>query len=320
MKGEFNKLRVKYLISFMFFSIGVLLILCFTSWGIEEIKLGYISSAIFCFITAFIGWICLFLSYIFVALDSDAFFEVDDQHIRAKYSIHKKLDINVKNIKEATVLDGVLVLNIGEKNICISNLNKSDVICDYIISKISKASKVNLETEKIIYNKLHKDFTIYTSVTIFMIILCFINIILCVYLTGGKDIKEFTKFDDSIFIILTGIEMLTVILTFVFASLAGKININLKWTKQKLLRAMALENKNKNLENYKNIVDIKYFDGYTSRVIISKINDQQYDSVVECFDLKSKSWYFTGTYFTSKILSDAYDHIDYVFSNINFED
>lgn len=191
---------------------------------------GYVSSAILNNEQA-IGSISYLIIGLFICavvvpswlMNYKAFITIDEASITAKYHWFGK--INCKTSDVDFVVAGTNSLTISLKNgktHIIMGIKNSFDICSYIRRYMS--FEVVDQPEKLI-QKLKKLRSAKRKNFIFVFVgiaLMFINIFVAVFLTGGRDMHEFSKNDWIIFSIMVVVEITTVIATFYFANKAGK--------------------------------------------------------------------------------------------------
>ena len=195
-------------------------------------------------------------------------------------------------------------------------------LCQYILSHISNPSNtINIEEAKFKHQKNKQSFIKYLIATIIAGAFLFIHIGWCVFLTEGKDLTDFSKLDDVVFLAFAFSEVFTIIIAFLLASKCGKKLTALNITKFQILSANAVERKNDALDKYPNVITKKYFDHYTYRIVVFSPKENIFAYMLERFDIKTLSWVFC--YESAKgfeILSDLYEELDSSFEDVIFED
>ena len=109
-----------------------------------------------------------------------------------------------------------------------------------------------------------------------LIVIMFVAIIVCVVLTGEKDIPEFNETDKIIFTYFIIFEFITIISLFLVAILGAKYVRN-KWVFDNMLRYLkAKQDKDKNLEQYTDkLISVKYKFDYSLRFILYRQNEKE---------------------------------------------
>ncbi len=109
-----------------------------------------------------------------------------------------------------------------------------------------------------------------------LIVIMFVAIIVCVVLTGEKDIPEFNETDKIIFIYFIIFEFITIISLFLVAILGAKYVRN-KWVFDNMLRYLkAKQDKDKNLEQYTDkLISVKYKFDYSLRLILYRQDEKE---------------------------------------------
>ena len=121
-----------------------------------------------------------------------------------------------------------------------------------------------------------------------LIVIMFVAIIVCVVLTGEKDIPEFNETDKIIFTYFIIFEFITIISLFLVAILGAKYVRN-KWVFDNMLRYLkAKQDKDKNLEQYTDkLISVKYKFDYSLRFILYRQNEKELFAV---------EWYFGNSW------------------------
>lgn len=155
-----------------------------------------------------------------------AYFRIDEDSIKAKYHYFGKIDCKMSDVAFAQAL--LNTLNIQLKNGKIytvkgieNPLELSLAIRANMTFEASKHPEVLIEKLNALSSAKKKKL-IYVCVGL---ALMFINIFITVFLTGEREMYEFTKRDWTVFAAMGVIEVITVITTFFFAAKAGKNNV-----------------------------------------------------------------------------------------------
>ena len=322
MNGEFKQSLRKYIFCLFFILSGSFIAVRFSLWGIEEIQLNHMASSVFCFSFAVFGLLFGFLSIFVFQFNRKAFLKIEDGKIEAQFGWGEELCTELNNIANAENQGKHLKLFIDGNVVWIYNLVNAKDLCQYILSRISKyPNSVNTEEIKFRYQKIKQSYIKYLIATIIAGTFLFIHIGWCVFLTEGKDLTDFSKLDDVIFLAFAFSEVFTIIIAFLLASKCGKKLTALNITKFQILSANAVERKNDALDKYPNVIAKKYFDHYTYRIIIFSPKENIFAYMLERFDIKTLSWVFC--YESAKgfeILSDLYEELDSSFEDVIFED
>lgn len=322
MNGEFKQSLRKYILGLFFMLSGSFIAIRFSLWGIEEMQSKHISSSVFCFILAVLGLLFGFLSIFVFQFNKKAFLKIDDGKIDAQFGWGEELQVELSNIAKAENQGKHLKLFIDGNVIWIYNLVNAKDLCQYILSHISKSSNsVNIEEAKRRHQKSKHSYIKYLIATIIAGAFMFINIGWCVFLTEGKDLGDFSQFDDVVFLAFGFLEVFTIILAFLLANQCGKKLEAFNLAKIDILSFHALEHKSDDLDKYPNIITKKFFDHYTYRIVIFAPKENIFAYMLERFDMKTLSWVFCyESLKVFEILSDLYEELDASFEDVLFED
>lgn len=322
MNGKFNLSIRKYIFCLLFILSGSFIAIRFSLWGIEEIQSNHISSSIFCFTFAVFGLLFGFLSIFIFQFNRKAFLKIENDIIDAQFGFGKKLHVRLSNIKNAENQGKHLKLFIDGDIIWIYNLDNAKNLCQYILSRIPKCSDhVNIEEEKSEFEKSKKSFLTYLTATVIAGAFMFIHIGWCAFLTKGKDLSDFSTSDNIVFLAFVFAEILTLIFAFLLSRKCGKKLEAFNISKFNILSAYAFDHKNDFLDKYPNIIEKKYFNHYTYRIVIFAPKENIFAYMLERFDMKTLSWIFCYKSAKSfELLSDLYEELDSSFYDVIFED
>ena len=159
-------------------------------------------------------------------LNFGAFIHIDEDSIKAKYHWFGKIDCKFSDVVFAIARVNTLIIQLKDgKTHTIMGIENSWPLCSVIRRNMSFDVTEQPET---LNEKLNNLKTTKKNGLIYVcpgVALMFINIFATVFLTGEKEMHEFSKTDWIIFAIMSVIEIATVITTFYFAQKTGKNNI-----------------------------------------------------------------------------------------------
>ena len=122
------------------------------------------------------------------------------------------------------------------------------------------------------------------------------------------------------FAVFVLIELLTFALSFFVASKGGKARNFLRASNERLASAYGKENKQSGLEKYSGVLEVRYYCGYTSRLLIFEYAERKYGYLTEKFEPKHKTWQFSRENIDFDDISELYDTIDFVYEDEMFEE
>ena len=159
-------------------------------------------------------------------LNFGAFIHIDENSINAKYHWFGKIDCKLSDVTFAVARVNTLIIQLKDgKTHTIMGLENSWPLASLIRRSMSFDVTEQLET---LNEKLNSLMTAKKKGIIYVcsgMALMFINIFVTVFLTGEREMLEFSNIDWTTFAIICAIEIVTVIITFYFASKTGKNNI-----------------------------------------------------------------------------------------------
>ena len=159
-------------------------------------------------------------------LNFGAFVHIDETSIKAKYHWFGKIDCKLSDVVFAVARVNTLIIQLKDgKTHTIMGIENSWPLCSVIRRNMSFDVTEQPETLNEKLNNLKatkKNGLIYVCSGV---ALMFVIIFITVFLTGEREMHEFSNLDWTIFAIMGAIEIATVIATFYFAGKTGKNNI-----------------------------------------------------------------------------------------------
>lgn len=170
-------------------------------------------------------------------LNFGAFVHIDENSIKAKYHWFGKIDCKLSDVTFAVARVNTLIIQLKDgKTHTIMGIENSWPLASIIRRNMLFKSTEQPET---LIGKLNdlksakKKGLIYVSSGL---ALMFINIFVTVFLTGEREMHEFSKIDWTIFAIMGVVEIATIIATFYFAQKTGGNNIPIEKLRYEIQR------------------------------------------------------------------------------------
>ena len=170
-----------------------------------------------------------------VLLNFKAFVHIEGDHISARYGWFQKLDCEIDDVAFALCQINTLTLLMrnGKQYSIIGVMNPSE-LCAAVRQKMTydtpeppEAVAAKLDQLKARRKK--------SFLFVFLgIVLMFVNIFILVFLTGGRDIPDFTQNDWLMMAIMGAVELVTVTVCFYVAARCGNTLIPIEHTKFRL--------------------------------------------------------------------------------------
>ena len=159
-------------------------------------------------------------------LNFGAFIHIDEDSIKAKYHWFGKIDCKLSDVVFAVARVNTLIIQLKDgKTHTIMGIENSWPLCSVIRRNMSFDVTEQPETLNEKLNNLKatkKNGLIYVCSGV---ALMFVIIFITVFLTGEREMYEFSNIDWTLFAIMCAIEIVTGIATFYFAGKTGKNNI-----------------------------------------------------------------------------------------------
>lgn len=159
-------------------------------------------------------------------LNSGAFIHIDEDSINAKYHWFGKIDCKLSDVVFAVARVNTLIIQLKDgKTHTIMGIKNSWPLASIIRRNMSFEVTEQPETLNEKLNNLKankKNGLIYVCSGV---ALMFVIIFITVFLTGEREIHEFSNIDWTIFAIMLATEIATAVATFYFARKTGKNNI-----------------------------------------------------------------------------------------------
>ena len=170
-------------------------------------------------------------------LNFGAFIRIDEDSIKAKYHWFSKINCKLSDVTFAEARVNTLIIQLKDgKTHTIMGIKNSwslaSIIRRNMSFEVTEEPKVLIEKLNNLKSAKKKQF-IYVC---YCVALMFINIFITVFLTGEREMYEFSKTDWTVFAIMGVIEIVTVIATFYFAGRTGKNNIPIEKLRYEIQR------------------------------------------------------------------------------------
>ena len=291
--------------------------------GIDAIVRGVgMASAVFCLLFSVFGLAFVCLSIVIFNFNRSAFLEVDQNTLQAAFGWGEKISVSLDDIVDAYASGQYLVLwtkQKGQTGYVINGLKNAVDIGIYILNRIPAVvweKDLEEEAEKLRSEK--KKFYILLCATIACMIAMFANIGLCVWLTDEKNLSDFTKHDDMVFLMFVFVEIITMIVAFLLASRCGVAMRNKNRHAFTLIACKAFENRKNGLEKYSDVDSVWYYASATQRVVIYR-SGSGYGYMLEGYKL-DKGWMVAyPTPYTFETYEELYEDISFRFSDVILE-
>lgn len=172
-------------------------------------------------------------------LNYGAFIHIDEDSIKAKYHWFGKIDCKLSDVTFAVARVNTLIIQLKDgKTHTIMGIENARPLA----SVIRRNMRFDVtEQSEMLSEKLNKLKSAKKKGLIYVcsgLALMFINIFVTVFLTGEREMHEFSKIDWIIFAIMGVIEIATVIVTFYFAEKTGKNNIPMEKLRYAIQRSI----------------------------------------------------------------------------------
>ena len=323
MKGVFSTPPKKYGLCLFNILAGLFIAVRFGTWGLEAVQSGKIAAALFCFGTVILGLLLGVFAIFLFNNNKGAYLTVDDQKIEAQFGFGTKICEDISEIRKVALSQGGtgIELYFTRRYYWVPFLANARDIYNYIIT-VNPWARFAVSSDEAASDlvRYKKKCVKCIVLTVVFSVLLFAQIACCALLTGGKDIGDFSQKDDLIFIGFTVAELITVAALFWFAGKCAKYNKFCKMCREALLSNAATEHKNDSLERYRNIIDKRFFNDNTYRIVIYALADDAFAYTLERFELASNTWikcYETAAF---HYLSELYDNIDETFYDVILEE
>jgi hypothetical protein len=170
-------------------------------------------------------------------LNFGAFVHIDENSIKAKYHWFGKIDCKLSDVTFAVARINALIIQLKDgKTHTIMGIENSWPLASLIRRNMLFKSTEQPET---LIGKLNDLKSAKKKGLIYVcsgLALMFINIFVTVFLTGEREMHEFSKIDWTIFAIMGVVEIATIIATFYFAQKTGGNNIPIEKLRYEIQR------------------------------------------------------------------------------------
>ncbi|MBQ9543757.1 MAG: hypothetical protein IJV00_01365 [Clostridia bacterium] len=322
MKGVFRTPKIRYAYSLILIAAGSFIALRFGLWGIEAVRSGGTNDLILCFFFAALGLLTGFSSIFLFNFNKGASLEIDGEKIDAVFGFGTELHEPLSSLRRAQLDRGAksLTLFFGDKAYWITGLENAKELIDHIaLTGGCRRTAPPVEEAEADFKKRRGKFILYLALLAVFVLLLFVHIAWCVILTNGND--PVSSNETPIFAAFAVAELITLIGAFVFADKCAKQNLILQISRSELLTAVSSAHENDSLEKYPGLIEVKFFDGFSYRIVIFAPDEEKRAYMLEKFDLKSRAWikcYDAAPEFDG--LSELNRDIEERFENVIFDD
>ena len=172
-------------------------------------------------------------------LNFGAFIHIDEDSIKAKYHWFGKIDCKLSDVTFAVARVNTLIIQLKDgKTHTIMGVENSWPLASMIRRNMSFEVT---EQPEVLMEKLNTLKSAKKKGLIYVccgLVLMFINIFITVFLTGEREMHEFSKIDWIIFAVMCVVEFATVVITFYFANKTGKKNVPIEKLKYDIRRSI----------------------------------------------------------------------------------
>ena len=174
------------------------------------------------------GAVCIILWLLFCLFPyGKGEFSVNEEHFHIDAGLFSKLDCDLSEVSGATAYaSGMLTIRLRNgKNVSVLWLQNQWELAKYINKQLTEnhrfkdktpVSELRVELSERILARKKKLVIVFIGIA-----LMFVYIILCIILTGGKDLSDFTETDELYFKVFIILEVANFILTMIFANKTG---------------------------------------------------------------------------------------------------
>ncbi len=175
------------------------------------------------FVAIGIGVIMVVCSIFFKFFNRNAYLFVENNRIKGKFGWSSEIDCDINDVEFVHSQTNTLIIKLknGQQHVIMGILNSYD-ICSVIRKNISLDTTCPTEIICERLKKLKSQHFKGIITTIICVALMFVWIFLTAFLTGNKELEEFSKIDWYYFYGMIIAELLTVSLSFIAASQTGK--------------------------------------------------------------------------------------------------
>ncbi|MDD6915696.1 MAG: hypothetical protein PUJ07_05435 [Eubacteriales bacterium] len=233
MEGMFLRKKFNIWLFLLFacglFFIGLYIFLNIVDPGVTSELLTFLIMGILIILVVIPSWL----------LNFGAFIHIDEDSIKAKYHWFGKIDCKLSDVTFAVARVNTLIIQLKDgKTHTIMGVENSWPLASMIRRNMSFGVT---EQPEVLMEKLNTLKSAKKKGLIYVccgLVLMFINIFITVFLTGEREMHEFSKIDWIIFAVMCVVEFATVVITFYFANKTGKKNVPIEKLKYDIRRSI----------------------------------------------------------------------------------
>ncbi len=309
-KGKFKRQKSVFLKN-------VLAILAFLFFSSLFFALGINSSKNNGSMTFIYFMLCLFgfLVGIVIAFKESMFkfysIELYEDEIRLKDSFFKEKIIKYDEIIYISAIQNNIMISTRRKGYGITYLENDAEIESFVNQKIKEIKKnrfLSPENEEKNYLGKKKSMKKKIFIECGIFLSMFLGIFFCAFLTGNREIEDFTSMDKTIFLIFIVLEVLLLISAFLYTIVLVKAKNSCEEAKIRYKEALAISLVNEGLGD--NVVKVfRTYDG--DRIVVYEDGNGSYRCSHEMFILNEKRWFSISTSAESfQSMEDVYEYLE----------
>lgn len=181
------------------------------------------------------GILCGAIGVFFGLMNRGAYIRIGEDYISAKYHWFGRLDCRIDDVAFAQAqINALMILLKSGKRHVVAGVANAGVLCAAIRRQIFAVEKESPDTLRQRLSQAQAKRRKALGWMLVAILLLFVNIIITVWLTDGRDLHEFSQRDWVIFSIMGVIELATVIGLFCAAHRYGKLGFPIQYLEYRL--------------------------------------------------------------------------------------
>lgn len=269
MTGKFFVAARRLLIVSIWFVLGSCIALYFGYFALCEMRAGgSLAGMLFALLGAGFGMgmgvlaICLFL------FNRGAFLTVDERGLAATHALGEEIALRMEDILDVYAVGQSLWLWTEREQYCIGGLTNAGELSRYISERLRRRVwDIDLGDAEARLRRASRRAFGNLAVVIAAFALLLASLGVCVFLTDGAELHEFTREDELIFVAYFLFSLALVAIAFAFASRAGRAFQLRRRLAGSLLAQQAYLHRRDKLPDENGLV-VRYFDHATYRILV----------------------------------------------------
>ena len=265
-----NKIIIKTVSVFLLVS-GISAGALFFNLGLRTVKDGESAATVtLCFGLALLSFVLGGFGAMLINYGKNTYLRIENGRIKACYGMGTTVDLPLEEVEDVYAYGNVLTLFGKRGAYRISLYEEYAETVTELLAYSKDPKSVNADKENRGYARASVRRMFFAWASLIMGAVIILNMILCVGLTDGKDITDFTPRDDNIWLACFAAQVASALAFFFFAHMGRKATLEREKHLHRLGSALGYENRYGDTDVGGTVLRVIFVDNYRARVILSE--------------------------------------------------